>query len=942
MFNPVSFVRKKVSAYTTPGSKFVSICLTSLLLFVSYSPLLTEVAYAQSEDSDSEIESVDISEAEAVDGVEDTDAVEPAEEESNSENEELIIGKSNELEKNNENEGNGEILSTAIEGNKVTFGSVLAGTVYTYPKNESVKLTFTSLPEGDYYLSIEEIETAYGVGYEFLSDLEDGIFEYDLRLPNTIGSSNIEVQYSEDGVKYNEVDESLTVNDNEVVLYGVNHFTIYVITDDYSDFSEGNTVASIAAPAAITPDAAGDPPIITSFNDPATYNASPNSLSVRATAVDTDEAVHEITYEILDDLGNPTSVSGVLNNYAATIDGVVYGLYDVDSAVYGYSPVNITSLNNGNYQVRICATDTAGNSGSVEGGLDELPVECLVYDVLIDRTAPVVEEVPDMAFFEGDEFPELSVGIEDEGEGLHICFYVYHTADPETPWHPELGGTGMNCIGYVDPISAPYEFSINSLVDELVGFEGIDVVDTSVFYEGTYTFWLRALDLSGNSYQQEFTIEIVNVEPEVEFSIAGSSDPSQITIENGSSVTFEGSFIDPSFIDSDEDGYSNNLAEYADDQNWWPIIDYGDGDVDILIGGMYAPGNLPAIPAHQYNDVGVYTVSLFVCEDHPLLHLDPELDPEEIGFNFLSEAVCTEVTVTVNVVDSEPSVDISASPSTHVSNGVTVVLTANYSGVDAPVTVQGWNGNFTGCSGTGNTVTVPSSAGTYTCSVTVIDSDGDVATDTITITVDPAPTNNNDDNDDAANNTGNTSTGTGNGGQVLGTTTTTTGNEDTVSEEDEADDTEEENREVLGLDCESESKVSGYVYYDENDNGKKDSDEDGEKEVTVKLYAEIDGERKLISSTQTDKNGYWQTEVCPGTYEVEIDKDDLPSRADVKGDSKFEITVDKDIELNDVNFTLEKSGLFGWWSWWYCLICLVLLAVLGGAYYYADRRRQEA
>lgn len=122
--------------------------------------------------------------------------------------------------------------------------SVVKDTKYTYPANDSVSVTFTTLPEQSGDLSIKEVtlsdEVVTEVGalsataYEITSSMENGTFTYDLTLPNPVPDQEVRVQFSENGEDFVEAqpDEiSLETKDekNIVRITGLDHFTVFVV-----------------------------------------------------------------------------------------------------------------------------------------------------------------------------------------------------------------------------------------------------------------------------------------------------------------------------------------------------------------------------------------------------------------------------------------------------------------------------------------------------------------------------------------------------------------------------------------------------------------------------------------------------------------------------------------------------------------------------------------
>lgn len=144
--------------------------------------------------------------------------------------------------------------------------------------------------------------------------------------------------------------------------------------------------------------------------------------------------------------------------------------------------------------------------------------------------------------------------------------------------------------------------------------------------------------------------------------------------------------------------------------------------------------------------------------------------------------------------------------------------------------------------------------------------------------------------------------------------------------ENENDGTEEEG-EVLGLICEVEQTMTGYIYLDENGNGRRDSGEEGIEGVRVRIvYTDEDGEEVVVDTVRTDSNGMWKVEVCPGEYEVRLDESTLPSDVKLDGEAVLSVTVNDGEGENDINFSLvsaesDESGFDYRW-----LIVIVVVA----------------
>lgn len=216
---------------------------------------------------------------------------------------------------------------------------------------------------------------------------------------------------------------------------------------------------------------------------------------------------------------------------------------------------------------------------------------------------------------------------------------------------------------------------------------------------------------------------------------------------------------------------------------------------------------------------------------------------------------------------------------------------------------------------------------------------------TPTPTVTPTPT---DEPEDEGGEEGNTTTPTPTPGtNVLGigdgNVTFPDENGDVIAQNnqdagEEEEEEESENGEVQGaLTCEETSTLSGYVYADDNDNGTKDEGESGIENVAVEIsYEDDQGERIVVEKVYTDVDGYWETEVCPGDYDVTIVDDEIPDNRNVEGDATRRINVDDDGERN-VNFALTEAESFNWWLVLIPLIILLVFLILLGIM----RRRSE-
>ncbi|HCC67610.1 TPA: hypothetical protein DEP90_00105, partial [Patescibacteria group bacterium] len=122
-----------------------------------------------------------------------------------------------------------------------TVDTVVEGKEYVYTGNKGVRVRFNKVTE-DGNLVIKrvtlteeeklELNTSDDYGWNITSTMSNGSFTYDLTLPNTQGD-DVEVKYTEDGKDYESV-TNVNVNEDIVVLRGLDHFTTFVVTNPNS------------------------------------------------------------------------------------------------------------------------------------------------------------------------------------------------------------------------------------------------------------------------------------------------------------------------------------------------------------------------------------------------------------------------------------------------------------------------------------------------------------------------------------------------------------------------------------------------------------------------------------------------------------------------------------------------------------------------------------
>lgn len=138
------------------------------------------------------------------------------------------------------------------EDGSVTTSSTVGEGVEYYYKDTQTKVVFTKLTEPG-YLTIREFDPEdaeelgiLGKAYEITSDMQNGTFLYDLTLPlsEEVGD-DFEIKYAENGDSLDNaqvVEELKEENENTVTIRGLDHFTVFIVTDDEADYDGGTWI----------------------------------------------------------------------------------------------------------------------------------------------------------------------------------------------------------------------------------------------------------------------------------------------------------------------------------------------------------------------------------------------------------------------------------------------------------------------------------------------------------------------------------------------------------------------------------------------------------------------------------------------------------------------------------------------------------------------------
>jgi len=144
--------------------------------------------------------------------------------------------------------------------------------------------------------------------------------------------------------------------------------------------------------------------------------------------------------------------------------------------------------------------------------------------------------------------------------------------------------------------------------------------------------------------------------------------------------------------------------------------------------------------------------------------------------------------------------------------------------------------------------------------------------------------------------------------------------------------------------CTTFENVSGYVFKDTIIvNNRKDNLEVGLDNIGLTIFTfDEDGREVVITKVTTNRIGFWEANLCAGTYNIRINTDDLPENTVTGGSDTFSFNVLASQDKSDVNFAIYDVNNAGFNWWILLLILLIILLGAGGYVAYNSRKREEA
>jgi hypothetical protein len=112
---------------------------------------------------------------------------------------------------------------------------------------------------------------------------------------------------------------------------------------------------------------------------------------------------------------------------------------------------------------------------------------------------------------------------------------------------------------------------------------------------------------------------------------------------------------------------------------------------------------------------------------------------------------------------------------------------------------------------------------------------------------------------------------------------------------------------------------------DKNKNDQMDENEKGIAGISITITGIYKENRITIDTLETDEKGYYKTELCPDTYTLTIDKNDLPKNTEIEEVLSLEIKEDT-TEPVEYNIPAIDTRNF-WQKYWYLILIAGALGI---------------
>lgn len=473
-----------------------------------------------------------------------------------------------------------------------TTSVVELGRRYVAPFNSNFQIEFTSLPEESGFITMsevrlsgdmaEELDALDRTAYEITSTMEDGSFSYNLILPVNASSDEINVVYAEnlsDLENAKETESTPVVIDDEVVIYGMDHFTIFVIVGTIVPVNTGVLFDDSASDVVINEFVFRNPEWVEIFNrtnadiDVTGWTITDEDSNLFATLNGTILANDFMVVEVAGDIFDNTSAAGVtdtinlLDNTTTLVSQVTYKrTNDANTVSDADNIVAIGNLPAGNSIGRI-----------VDGGTSWAAFATVTKGYSNDITAPTSSVLISEPFYGPNTITTSTISgtANDDTEVVSVEITISRLSDGNywngTVWEP--ASTSFMTTGTTN-----WEYDGTG-----IAFDDGD----------TYTITPVAFDLAGNlgnGASDSFTWDSTNpTDPDVltfastthTVGIVSGTDVVEVTFDPTTASDIGGSGIDGFYVEWNTDpvlvnGPVSKIIEETETTITSPVLDNGD------------------------------------------------------------------------------------------------------------------------------------------------------------------------------------------------------------------------------------------------------------------------------------------------------------------------------------------------------------------------------